>query len=200
MNFSEASGVAPLVAHTFSAPVNSDVSPKQRWTPNGSNLSIKLPTAGLAAIPDVVSDSPHLTEIHKSLKGHSSLCFSEAHCENSWAFLEAFIIVWISPAPSILKPSTGFPVVAIASTIFFVHFGSIPITTQAATFGFFPVPIIVSKNNSRSAPNWSLPYACGIAKVPFILFATASAQAFEISSTGSITTWFLVPTLLFSLL
>ena len=33
---------------------------------------------GFAASPEVVSDSPHLTEIHKSLKGHSSLCFSEA--------------------------------------------------------------------------------------------------------------------------
>ena len=30
--------------------------------------------------------------------------------------------------------------------------------------------------------------------------ATASAQAFEISSTGRMITWFLVPTLLFSLL
>ena len=52
-----------------------------------------------------------------------------------------------------LNPSTGFPVVAIASTIFLVHFGSIPITIHEATFGFFPVPIIVSKNNSKSAPN-----------------------------------------------
>ena len=38
-----------------------------------------FPTVGFEASPDVVSDSPHLTEIHKSLIGHSSLCFSEAH-------------------------------------------------------------------------------------------------------------------------
>ena len=44
-----------------------------------NDLSESQPTAGLAAIPEVVSDSPHLTEIHKSLKGHSCLCFSEAH-------------------------------------------------------------------------------------------------------------------------
>ena len=79
----EASGVAPLLAQTCSAPVNSEVSPKHKWTPKGSNLSIKFPTVGLAASPEVVSDSPHLTEIHKSLKGHSSLCFSDAHIENS---------------------------------------------------------------------------------------------------------------------
>jgi len=89
MNFSEASGVAPLVAQICSAPVNSDVSPKHKWTPIGSNLSIRLPTVGLAANPDVVSDSPHLTEIQRSLIGHSSLCFSEAHITNSWAFLIA---------------------------------------------------------------------------------------------------------------
>ena len=145
------------MAHTVSAPVNSEVSPKHKWTPKGSNLSIKFPTVGFEASPDVVSDSPHFTEIHKSLIGHSSLCFSDAHIENSCAFFETFAIVSISPTPSILKPSTGFPVFAIASTILFVHFGSIPITITAATFGFFPVPIIVLKCNSKSAPNWSRP-------------------------------------------
>ena len=41
-------------------------------------------TSGLAAAkPDVVSDSPHFTDIHKSLIGHSSLCFSDAHITNS---------------------------------------------------------------------------------------------------------------------
>ena len=52
-----------------------------------------------------------------------------------------------------LAIETGFPVVAIASTILLVHFGSIPITITAATLGFFPVPIIVLKCNSKSAPN-----------------------------------------------
>jgi hypothetical protein len=63
----------------------------------------------------------------------------------------------MSPVPSILNPSTGFPVFAISSTTFFVHLGSIPITTTAATFGFFPVPIIVLKNNSKSSPNCKRP-------------------------------------------
>ena len=58
----------------------------------------------------------------------------------------------------------------------------------AATFGFLPVPIIVLKCNSRSAPNCNLPYEWGKAIVPLILFATASAHAFEISSTGRIIT------------
>ena len=73
------------------------------------------------------------------------------------AFLETFAIVSISPTPSILNPSTGFPVFAIASTILLVHLGSIPITMTAATLGFLPVPIIVLKCNSRSAPNCNLP-------------------------------------------
>ena len=60
-------------------------------------------------------------------------------------FFGAFIIVSMSPLLSIWKPSTGFPVSAIASTIFFVHLGSIPITITAATLGFLPVPIIVLK-------------------------------------------------------
>ena len=34
---------------------------------------------------------------------------------------------------------------------------SIPITITAATFGFLPVPIIVLKCNSKSAPNCNLP-------------------------------------------
>ena len=34
---------------------------------------------GFEANPEVVSYSPHFTEIHKSLNGHSSLCFSEDH-------------------------------------------------------------------------------------------------------------------------
>ena len=147
----------PLFSQTVSAPVSSEVSPKHKWTPSGSNLSIRFPTVGLDANPDVVSDSPHFTEIHKSLIGHSSLCFSEAHIENSCAFFETLAIVSISPTPSILNPSTGLPVVAIASTILFVHLGSIPITITAATFGFFPVPIIVLKWSSKSAPNCSRP-------------------------------------------
>jgi len=40
----------------------------------------------------------------------------------------------------------------------------------------------------------------GIGIVPLILFPIASAHAFEISSTGKIITWFLIPTLPFSLL
>ena len=55
------------------------------------------------------------------------------------------------------RTATGFPVFAIPSTIFFVHLGSMPITITAATLGLLPVPIIVLKCNSRSAPNCNLP-------------------------------------------
>ena len=71
--------------------------------------------------------------------------------------IETIMIVSISPAPSMLNPSTGFPVLATSSTILLVHLGSIPIMIAAATFGFLAVPIIVLKCNSKSAPNCSLP-------------------------------------------
>ena len=63
-------------------------------------LSIKFPTVGVAAKPDVVSDSPHFTEIHRSHNGHSSLCYSDSHITNSCAFVEAFIVVPMSPVLS----------------------------------------------------------------------------------------------------
>ncbi len=39
-----------------------------------------------------------------------------------------------------------------------ISIGFIPIIIAAATLGFFAVPIIVLKCNSKSAPNCSLPY------------------------------------------
>ena len=54
------------------------------------------------------------------------------------------IVAW-SPLCSIAKPSTGLPVFAMPSTTRFVHAGSMPITTTAATFGFDPVPMSVRK-------------------------------------------------------
>ena len=54
------------------------------------------------------------------------------------------IVSW-SPCISIPKYATGLPVFAIASAIFFAQPSSMPITTTAATFGFAPVPIRVSK-------------------------------------------------------
>ena len=51
----------------------------------------------------------------------------------------------------------GLPVVAIPSTIRPVQPGSMPITTQAATFGFEPMPMSVRKKSSRSSPNCNRP-------------------------------------------
>src|SRR3954454_12508000 len=91
------------------------------------------------------------------------------------------------------KPVTGLPVAAMPSTTRFVHESSMPITTTAATFGLQPVPISVRKCSSRSAPNWSRPYGCGIASAPLMLCATASAAAFDRSSRGSTITWLRTP-------
>src|SRR3546814_2111631 len=88
-NFFATSGVAALVAQTFSAPVSSDVSPKQVVAPRSSNLSMKLPTVGLEARPEVVSDSPHLVETQSSLIEQGSRCSSVAHCTSSLALREA---------------------------------------------------------------------------------------------------------------
>src|SRR6476619_957306 len=73
-----------------------------------------------------------------------------------------------------------------------------PMTIAAATFGLLPVPMSVRKCRSRSAPNCSRPYGCGIASVPLMLWATASHAAFDRSSSGRITTWLRTPTRPFS--
>src|SRR3989338_5490707 len=130
MNRAPTSGVAARLAHTISAPVNSEVSPKQVVAPSGSSLSIRLPTVGQEARPEVVSLSPHLAEMKRSLSEHSSRCFSDAHCTNSRALREAEAIVLMSPLRSIEKPATGLPVLDTPSTTRLVHSGSMPITTQ----------------------------------------------------------------------
>src|SRR5579862_1039111 len=128
-----------------SAAVNSEVSPKQPYKPCGTSLSYMLPTVGQEASPVVVSLSPHFAAIQTSVRGHSTRTFSEAKCTNSLALRDAAATVAMSPFPSIEKPATGLPVLAIPSTTFWVQPGSMPMTTQAATFGLDPVPIIVRK-------------------------------------------------------
>ncbi len=159
----------------FSPPVISVVSPNTSVVPSGSSLSNALPTVGFEPQPEVVSDSPHLVDTHRSLIGHSTRCSSVAHCTYSFAALEARMIVSWSPWPSMPKPITGLPVLAMPSTTFFVQPSSMPITTTAATFGLQPAPISVGSARSRSAPNCRRPYGCGIAIVPLMLWATASA-------------------------
>ena len=157
MNFSPISEVAARPLQTSSAPVISDVSPKEQVAPISTSLSMALPTVGLDARPEVVSDSPHLTETQISERSHSSRFNSEAQCKYSLAFQEALAMVPMSPVRSIEKPVTGLPVLAMPSTILFVHSGSMPTTTTAATLGFAPVPIMVLKKSSRSSPNWRRP-------------------------------------------
>src|SRR6185295_280317 len=166
--------------------------------PLGTSLSYMLPTVGQEASPVVVSLSPHLVDTHSSEISHSSRSSSEAHCKKSLALWEAMAMVAISPCPSIPKPTTGLPLLAMPSTTRPVQPSSMPITTTAATFGFEPVPIRVRKCKSRSAPNCSRPYACGSASVPLTLLATASHAAFERSSSGRMTTWLRTPTRPFS--
>ena len=107
------------------------------------------------------------------------------------------MVSW-SPCCSMPKKATGLPVAAMASATFFAHWSSMQITITAATLGLAPVPISVRKCSSRSAPNCRRPYGCGIASVPLMLLATASATAFERSSTGRMMTWLRTPTRPFS--
>src|SRR3546814_19962616 len=65
--------------------------------PSSSNLSMKLPTVGLEARPEVVSDSPHLVDTHSSLIEQGSRCCSVAHCTSSLALREASATTLISP-------------------------------------------------------------------------------------------------------
>src|SRR2546421_9387699 len=99
--------------------------------PLGISLSYILPTVGHDASPVVVSLSPHLADTHSSEMSQSSRRHSDAHCTNSLATREALAIVAISPLPSMPKPSTGLPVLAMPSTTRFVQPSSMPITTTA---------------------------------------------------------------------
>ena len=125
--------------------------------PLGISLSYMLPTVGQEARPVVVSLSPHLVDTHKSSIAHSSRSSSEAQCRNSLALWEALAMVAMSPWPSMPKPTTGLPVLAMPSTTRPVQPSSMPMTTTAATLGLEPVPIRVRKCRSRSAPNCSRP-------------------------------------------
>src|ERR1700693_4903226 len=116
MKRSFTSGVAARLGHTISAPVYLEVSPKQVVAPSGSSLSIRLPTVGQEASPEVVSLSPHLVETKSSLMEQDSRCFSEAHCTNSCALRETAAMVLMSPWPSIEKPTTGLPALVISLT------------------------------------------------------------------------------------
>src|SRR6186997_1016995 len=133
MNCSRTCGVAQRSATIFSPPVISVVSPKHMVTPSGSSLSNALPTVGFEPQPDVVSDSPHLVDTHKSLIGHSTRCNSDAHCTYSLATFDARMMVSWSPCNSMPKPVTGLPVLAMPSTTRFAQPSSMQITTTAAT-------------------------------------------------------------------
>src|ERR1017187_6845225 len=118
-----------------SPPVNSVVSPNMSVAPAASRRSNERHTVGLAARPEVVSDSPHLVLMHNFLTGNGTRCSSVAYCTNSIALRDAASIVFRSPERSMANPATGLPVLAISLTIRLLHFGSMQITITAATFG-----------------------------------------------------------------
>ncbi len=157
MNLSRTASLAQRAATIVSPPVISLVSPKHRVVPKGCSWSNAAPTVGLAPQPLVVSLSPHLVLTHNSWIGQTSRCFSLAHCTYSRATLLARRMVSWSPWPSMPKPTTGLPVVAMPCTTFCVQPSSMPMTTTAATLGLQPAPIRVRKCSSRSAPNCSRP-------------------------------------------
>ena len=157
MNFPATSLSKARFAHSTSAPVSSVVSPKQVVAPIGSILSIRLPTVGQEARPEVVSDSPHLVETQSSSIQHSSRWISVASIRNCCARRLAISMTLRSPWPSMAKPATGLPLFAMPSTTRPVQPGSMPMTITAATFGFVPVPISVRKCSARSSPNCRRP-------------------------------------------
>src|SRR3981081_1608050 len=101
MNLAAISGETALAAARCSAPVSSEVSPKQPYRPSGTSLSYILPTVGQEARPVVVSLPPQFAAFHTSVRGHSTRPFSEAECTNSLALRDAAATVAISPFPSI---------------------------------------------------------------------------------------------------
>src|SRR5208337_1624019 len=83
-----------------SPPVNSVVSPNSSVQPFAYSLSYALPTVGLEAMPEVVSDSPHLQETQRSWILQTSRCFSDVNCTYSCAALDARMMVLCCPCLS----------------------------------------------------------------------------------------------------
>src|ERR1700755_937425 len=108
--------------------------------PFGISLSYMLPTVGQEASPVVVSLSPHLVDTHSSSIAHSSRSSSEARCRNSLALCEALAMMAMSPWPSMPKPTTGLPVLAMPSTTRPVQPASMPLATTGAQVGLAPLP------------------------------------------------------------
>src|SRR3990170_4505643 len=92
-NFFLTSSLRQRAATRCSPPVSSVVSPNTSVVPSAYSLSKALPTVGLEAQPEVVSDSPHLVETHRSFSGRSSRRSSEAHCTYCLAALDARMMV-----------------------------------------------------------------------------------------------------------
>ncbi|SAL08090.1 hypothetical protein AWB81_08584 [Caballeronia arationis] len=90
---SRTASFAQRAATICSPPVSSEVSPNTSVVPCPYSLSNALPTVGFAPQPEVVSDSPHFVETHRSLSGHSSRSSEVAYCTISLAALEARMIV-----------------------------------------------------------------------------------------------------------
>src|SRR5258707_12155109 len=138
MNLSPISFVAARLAQTTSAPVSSEVSPKQVVAPKGSSLAIRLPPVGQEPRPEVVSLSPDFVETKSSSMEQDSRCFSLAHWTNSRALRQALGMVVMLPLPSIAKPATGLPVFSMPSTVRPVQARSSAFTTPAGTVGVGP--------------------------------------------------------------
>ena len=88
---------------------------------------------------------------------------SLAYCTHlACAAFEARMIVSWSPCSSMPKPSPACRSRRCRRPRAWSSSSSMPITTTAATFGLLPAPISVRKCRSRSAPNCSRPYGCGM--------------------------------------
>ena len=137
--------------------MSSVVSPKITVPPAAMCRSTASDVAGLAPRPLVVSDSPHLMLISSSPRSTGTRLSSLASCSSCAARRPAISRTRRSPWRSMENWATGLPVSAMPPAIRSVQLGSMPITMAAATLGFAPVPIMVWKKRSRSAPNCSRP-------------------------------------------
>ena len=151
MNFCAISGETARAAARCSAPVSSEVSPKQPYSPSGTSLSYMLPTVGQEASPVVVSLSPHLAATHRSVSAHSSRTFSEARMHELLGLARGGgdgrdVAVALDREARHRLAGLGD---AVDDTVW-VQPGSMPMTMQAATLGLAPVPIMVRKCSSRS--------------------------------------------------
>ncbi len=135
-----------LPASSSSAPISSVVSERTETPPSPTSMSEATPSEGFAAMPDVGSDAPHSSPKTSSDTSKGSFFIAARKPASFRAFASPSATAFaVPPLFCMITVSVSFPVALIPPAI---SKGSMPsqpspITRQAPTFGFLPMPMRV---------------------------------------------------------